>query len=145
MEIESILEGLTKGSLKDPKAPKDLKAPRDKDSVFELKKLQQQMQQYAIKEKKPYATFFNFSENTTYDATAMDDLVNKEIASMKKRKKGWKTLPKCVQLDLVNEYLATQEMPKEEAEQIREALISGRNELVITYDTKLQCVTSITA
>jgi hypothetical protein len=139
MEIESILEGITK-TPKDLKAPK---APRDKDSVFELKKLQQQMQQYAIKEKKPYSTFFNFSENTTYDSTTMDDLVNKEIASMKKRKKGWKTLPKCVQLDLVNEYLATQETPTQEAEQIRKALISGKIDLVITYDSKLQCVTNI--
>lgn len=73
-------------------------------SQLELSKLQTQMHQFAVKERKKYTPFFNFSDNTTYDPECMDELINQEITRSQVRNKSWKTIPKSSKWELVCAY-----------------------------------------
>lgn len=130
--------------------PTTVEKVKDKDATFEMKKLQQQMRQHALKEKKPCSQYFNYSQNTTFDTASMNVLVDKEIDVIK-TKKGWKGLPKSIQWDLITTYFDSEEfiasLPNDERDalkiQVRTALVGGNKALNISYDAKLQKVTKV--
>lgn len=144
MNIEEVVQDLTRPVVTTPVSTKD--------PTIELKKIQTQMKQHALKEKKKCApSLFNFSNDTTFDTHAMDDLVDKEVARMRS-KKGWKGLPKSVQWELLNAHFDTDAfkaiMPPDDASTFRknakEALVSNNGRLAVNYDSKVQRILSVT-
>ncbi len=114
----------------------------------ELKKLQQQMRQYAVDTRKTYKPVFNFSENET-DMTGLDTLLNIEIEKCRS-KKGFKALPKSMKWDLVCKFLDTEEMKVHhtvaELDKLRAMLrksISAGKDMGVQYDNESREITHI--
>lgn len=144
MDIEKVLDELMKPAVNTKSSN------GNKDVTFEMQKLQQQMRQHALKEKKPCTSYFNFSKDTSYNNDVMNDLADKEI-NVLKTKKGWKGLPKSIQWELLTQYFETEAFKsyaKQEEKSIKadikKALISNNGSLVVSYDAKLQTITSVT-
>lgn len=122
-----------------------------KNATFELKKLQQQMRQYALKEKKPCTSYFNFSNDTIFNDKEMSDLAEKEITNLK-TKKRWKGLPRSIQWDLMKLYFETEDFKiscvdkdlEHVISTIKHALLSNKKDLIVSYDHESQRVIKIT-
>ena len=118
-------------------------------SLSEMNKLQQQSRLYAQREKKTSATYFNYNKDTTFDKSKMDTLANEEIHKMQKSK-GWKTLPKSMRWDMIQEYYERDTVRQElsvdtihqQKEKIKKALISNKH-FDVNYNAKDKIIVSI--
>lgn len=121
--------------------PKNNTSIKDKDPTFELKKLQQQMRLHAQQERKPCTQFFNFSERIHFDKDNMNALAEKEISHMSS-KKGWKSLPKSMQWELINDYFAESEK-KEDVLKTMKKMLQNNQCIDLTYDNKARKIMNI--
>jgi hypothetical protein len=108
------------------------------------------MHQYAVKEKKKYTPFFNFSDSTTFNQESMDNLINQEIARSQTRK-SWKTLPKSSKWELVCAYFEKQEVKdvydndtiNKMKQKMKQDIVLGKC-VNVKYDNALAEITEIT-
>lgn len=118
-------------------------------SQNEMYRLQQQSLLHSQKEKKKYQPYINYNKDTSFDANIMDGLINKEIDKMH-ISKGWKSLPKSVKWEKIQEYyqqdsikdMMTSEQVQCQKEKIKIAILSNK-QIDINYNTKDKTIISI--
>lgn len=134
-----------------PKTTPNVKlSPKVDLAKIELQKLQFQMHQHSIRNKKKYQPFFNFSETTSFDNCNMGDLVDKEI-QRKLSNKGWKSLPMSFKWELICKYLESDEVKSNMCltdisklkASLRKDVLCGK-EINVKYDVQQIKITQIT-
>lgn len=147
MNIDTVLNNVFSPATK--KSAKKTPSTFD-SSKLELQKLQFQMHQHSVRNKKKYEPFFNFSENTAYDNSSMGQLVDSEI-QRNLSSKGWKSLPMSFKWELICKYLDTDEvtssMEKDDLLKLKQSLkkdvLCGK-EINVKYDIQNIKITQIT-
>lgn len=113
-------------------------------STIEMHRLQQQNRIHAQREKKQYAPYMNFKEDTTFNATSgstLDIMINNEIN--RTSKKGWRLLPKSIRWDMIQSYFERDTVKETlskkdidiQKDKLRKALISDMH-FDIDYNSK---------